>query len=600
MRTTLIRAGLVLALCATAAMGCDDSQPPISADTGTVVDAQTLDVTADTTQPDAPAPDAAQPDQLVPDQALPDAPLPDQAPSCTDGVKNGTESDVDCGGGTCAPCPGGKKCFLPKDCQGGVCAAGTCAAPSCTDKVKNGTETDVDCGGTCAAACADGKDCMGAPDCVSGVCLSSGKCAAPSCTDKVKNGTETDVDCGGTCAPCAGGKACFLPGDCTSKVCLSGKCAAATCSDKVTNGTETDADCGGICPGCAAGKICKVTLDCISGVCTAGKCVAATCSDMVKNGAEIDVDCGGGSCPGCAAGKICTATKDCISGVCTAGKCVAATCSDTVKNGTETDVDCGGGTCLACDLGKACKQNTDCASQQCDSGVCKSSAKALQKEVLADKPTGYWPLDETSGTQALDQSGNKRHGSYTGTCALGLTGKAGKAANLQGKCYVSFSQALTTFMSSSKGTVTALIKLPATWHKNTQSYPSHSMPIVFSNNAWYMGASVGTFAGVSGIHFWNFYTGGNDDRVAITAKAGTWAHVAWVHDGAKLYGYLNGVGKSVKTHGVTASMGKWIIGCCAGVTNYNYPSLMQHVATYSTALSASRIQAQAKAVGLYP
>jgi len=126
------------------------------------------------------------------------------------------------------------------------------------------------------------------------------------------------------------------------------------------------------------------------------------------------------------------------------------------------------------------------------------------------------------------------------------------------------------------------------------------MPIIFSNNAWYMGASVGTFGAVSGVHFWNFYTGSKDDRVAIAAKAGTWAHVAWVHDGGKLYGYVNGVGYSVNTHGNTASMGKWIIGCCAGVKNYYYPSLMQHVATFPKALSASRIQAQAKAVGLYP
>jgi len=52
---------------------------------------------------------------------------------------------------------------------------GAAAAPSCTDGVKNGTETDVDCGGSCAAKCADSKlcsvnaDCSGA-SCVGGTC----------------------------------------------------------------------------------------------------------------------------------------------------------------------------------------------------------------------------------------------------------------------------------------------------------------------------------------------------------------------------------------------------------------------------------------------
>ncbi|MCB0647475.1 MAG: hypothetical protein KDC49_12490 [Saprospiraceae bacterium] len=44
--------------------------------------------------------------------------------SCSDGIKNGDEVEVDCGG-TCAPCA------------------------TCTDGLKNGLETEVDCGGTC-------------------------------------------------------------------------------------------------------------------------------------------------------------------------------------------------------------------------------------------------------------------------------------------------------------------------------------------------------------------------------------------------------------------------------------------------------------------
>ena len=49
------------------------------------------------------------------------------APSCADGVKNGTEVDVDCGGPACAKCDTTKVCGVNSDCKSGLCAAGICA-----------------------------------------------------------------------------------------------------------------------------------------------------------------------------------------------------------------------------------------------------------------------------------------------------------------------------------------------------------------------------------------------------------------------------------------------------------------------------------------
>ena len=74
--------------------------------------------------------------------------------TCDDGVQNGNETGIDCGGPDCAPCA------------------------SCDDGVQNGSETGIDCGG---------------PDC--------DPCA--TCDDGVQNGNETGIDCGGPdCAPC--------------------------------------------------------------------------------------------------------------------------------------------------------------------------------------------------------------------------------------------------------------------------------------------------------------------------------------------------------------------------------------------------------------
>jgi parallel beta-helix repeat protein len=47
---------------------------------------------------------------------------------------------------------------------------GVASAPTCSDGVQNGSETDVDCGGSCPP-CANGQGCIGNPDCVSGNCV---------------------------------------------------------------------------------------------------------------------------------------------------------------------------------------------------------------------------------------------------------------------------------------------------------------------------------------------------------------------------------------------------------------------------------------------
>jgi alpha-tubulin suppressor-like RCC1 family protein len=291
-----------------------------------------------------------------------------QMAACGDTVKNGSETDVDCGGTDCGKCADMLACAVAGDCVSGVCTGNTCTPPTCTDTVKNGVETDVDCGGTCAP-CADALACAVAADCVSGVCA-GGLCQAPICTDMVKNGSETDVDCGGPCAPCADTLACLVASDCASGVCTGNVCQAPTCTDTVKNGTETDTDCGSTCGPCATGKACAVATDCQSDICAGNVCAMAGCGDLVKNGTETDVDCGGMCATKCADTLGCLSGSDCTSGVCAGNKCSAATCTDTVKNGTETDTDCGGNACKTCVVGKACLVASDCATGSCNAGLC--------------------------------------------------------------------------------------------------------------------------------------------------------------------------------------------------------------------------------------
>jgi len=156
--------------------------------------------------------------------------------------------------------------------------------------VKNGEETDVDCGGPAADCrrCDPDEGCAHPHDCSSKVCI-GGVCKQATCTDGVTNGEETDLDCGGNCPDCPNGSMCQEPGDCQSQVCEGGFCGADPCENGVTDGSETDTDCGGPdCPPCKTGDDCGCNDDCEGGVC----CTTAS------NAAEVRT-CGDASTPTC-------------------------------------------------------------------------------------------------------------------------------------------------------------------------------------------------------------------------------------------------------------------------------------------------------------
>ncbi|WP_437720106.1 hypothetical protein [Sorangium sp. So ce861] len=125
---------------------------------------------------------------------------------CVNGAREAGlgETGFNCGG-PCRPCPQSERCGAATDCMSGVCTNGSCMIPTCSDGVKNGDESGVDCGTTSCPRCPPGRGCRTGADCTSGVCW-SGACEAPTCSDGVKNGDEAGVDCGGEeCAgPCPG------------------------------------------------------------------------------------------------------------------------------------------------------------------------------------------------------------------------------------------------------------------------------------------------------------------------------------------------------------------------------------------------------------
>lgn len=321
-----------------------------------------------------------------------DAGMPDAGnEQCTNGVRDGDESHVDCGG-QCGPCPDGSNCVFPADCESGVCSRGYCLARSCNDGVRNGPEIGVDCGGDCDL-CADGVTCSSNAQCMSGHCRSS-VCVPAECDDGRNNGLETDLDCGGgVCLACATGAGCRTDRDCSTLRCLDGLCEAASCGDRIQNQDETSIDCGGAsCAPCRDGLACEFHLDCASRHCFMGGCVS--CTDGLRNADETDVDCGGARCGGCADGRTCALASDCVHGNCTDGTCIS--CEDMIQNAAETDVDCGGPVCNGCDNGAMCNVDSDCLSNACADGRCVGVADTCARPAILTAGTNRVPWIATA------------------------------------------------------------------------------------------------------------------------------------------------------------------------------------------------------------
>ncbi len=149
-------------------------------------------------------------------------------PECDDDIKNGNETDIDCGGPQCGSCYNNKVCINDSDCIYDNCVSNVCLAPSCSDGIKNGKETDVDCGRTCSKKCDIDEECDLNSDCESENCdVVNGVCELDSCENGNLDFGESDLDCGGVCLPyyqCSLGSVCFENADCLSGLCDSGRC----------------------------------------------------------------------------------------------------------------------------------------------------------------------------------------------------------------------------------------------------------------------------------------------------------------------------------------------------------------------------------------
>lgn len=161
--------------------------------------------------------------------------------------------------GQCVDCLDNGDCTGAAQCLGNVCVCSTtcmtlgltcgtttaCGQPLiCDDGIKNGTETDIDCGGGagCSVKCTAGHACTGASNCVANFCV-DGVCCNNACTQTCSSCIVTGNL--GTCAflplkqddtapMCSGAMTCDGAGGCkkdTGQGCMANsECATGACS----------------------------------------------------------------------------------------------------------------------------------------------------------------------------------------------------------------------------------------------------------------------------------------------------------------------------------------------------------------------------------
>jgi hypothetical protein len=248
---------------------------------------------------------------------------------------DGDETDVDCGGKDCSPCPQGKHCLSGSDCATGACVDAYCCESSCTDASN--------------------------PHCVScGLPGKQGLCTpVPKSVDVLNCAITATCDGVGECLYVPGlghfGKFCTQDADCYNHTCAGGYCKLADgdpCNDDVACRTGR----------CAANVCtpCTVSTQCASNVCNVavGACAlpgGAPCAadtDCAEDSCTADQYCDGPATP--------CVPSECKTHFCSSGSCVQCMSGDPCPLGTA----CTAGECLA-PLGAYCESGAYCASGAC-------------------------------------------------------------------------------------------------------------------------------------------------------------------------------------------------------------------------------------------
>lgn len=235
---------------------------------------------------------------------------------------------------------------------------------------------------------------------------------------------------------------------------------------------------------------------------------------------------------------------------------------------------------------------------------------SVQTEILADGPLIYLPLNDSSGLQAVDLSGNGYHGTYTGVFQqsdtalrpLGRSLRVGQTGGAYG--YVAIPDGdYSDVFATDTWTVEAIFKAEA-FMASSGNYICTKM---FNYNF-----GLGTFnlyyQGGGGIHYLTAKSAGNggtaqDSGLPVEVDTSV-THIATiVRDGTSLHFFIDGVQTEhyfdeIEWHAFSNEAPITIGGTASFGGSYQFSGYISDFQLYDKALTAERILAHAQAAGL--
>lgn len=220
-------------------------------------------------------------------------------------------------------------------------------------------------------------------------------------------------------------------------------------------------------------------------------------------------------------------------------------------------------------------------------GLALTATTAYPTGVIADGAIGYWRLGDAFGaTTAADSSSGGHPGTVNGAVTFGQA-----SALPDGNTAALFTGAIGTYISVATA-ATLLTPGAFSWEAWMQDSDGTGKDMMFLSDS-----TSTNYLRVLGTHQLRVSAtiGGVqtnvDDPAAIVV--GTWYHVVATYDGATLKLYKNGVlvASSAVTGVFTGATSPLLLGRYNGSTGFEWNGLLDDVAIYPTALSASQVAA---------
>lgn len=285
-----------------------------------------------------------------------------QCYTCKDGVMNGDETGIDCGGQNCPPCKKGEMCNQDSECLSGYCVDGTCCDAAC-DFVCYSCNLPGSVG-TCAPVAFGGtdinpdpiQDCVGTHQCNGGgacvglidvPCVSNAECLTDFCYTNL-----------GVCKQKLNFP-CTIPGECHTNICSNSVCTPIALDGACTYSDQCAVN--HICystppqPICKIedGKPCATNTECATGYCNQTCMKTPNLSDCI-----YDDQCQSGYCYTTPIPSFCALPLGADCANVPANTCKTAYCEPLFKK------------CALRKVGWWCAYDDQCNTGKCINNIC--------------------------------------------------------------------------------------------------------------------------------------------------------------------------------------------------------------------------------------